>query len=136
MATVKFQSWMTYFACIFAFLCITEIHDSFLRKVLLSKEENSGNSQNHRSNRHSRHNRVHYEDSDDIECDARPCLYELIFCGAFRNCLFLQDSANEAEAQRKRSKCSVLTFATLTFVFGFLMVVSHYEFFSSVSAAF
>ena len=131
MAAVRFQSWMTFFTCVFSFLCITEIHDSFLRNILVRKDENLENRRAHQ------HNRLD-EANEEFECDARLCLYEFIFCGGLRQCLFFVDYSlgNEEEALRKRSKCSILAFSMITLVFAFFMEVSHYEFFSNVSVIF
>ena len=115
--------------CIFSFLCITEIYDNFLRGTLLKKEERQHN------RNHPAHDLEEYD--EEIECNVLPCLYELVFCGALRNCL-IRDQApgEEASPYRKKSRCGYLTFTTIAFLAGLVMEMSHFEFFSNFSPLF
>ena len=118
---------MTFFTCISAFLCTTEIYDKFLRKTLLEAETSSEQSR-----------RFEHDDYDEeVECNARPCLYELIFCGSLRNCIFRSEVPSlDQPINRKKGRCGVLTFTTLTFAFGLIMELSHLQSFSNASSTF
>ena len=120
---------MTGLMCIFAFLCITEIQDRFLRDNLLKEEEQAEQNRRSRSRRYD-------EYEEEVDCDLKPCFYELCMCGIVRNCLLRDEMPGEHEATRKRSKCGTITFTILTFVFGCLMTLSNTQLFSNVSASF
>ena len=127
MGLVKLQSWMTGFFCIFAFIVITELYDTFLKDNLLKEE--SQQAQNAHSNRNSEW------DDDDMECDAKPCIYEICCCGVLRRSCLHDDSGAHNE-NRKKKRCGLFTLITLTFVFGVIMEISHYHFFTNISKNF
>ena len=121
--TSKLQSWMTLFTCLFTYLCLTEIKDKFLRHNLLVGEND-------------RRPRQYEEYEEQIDCDLKPCLYEMILCGSLRNCLFRNEAPGENNAiNRKKGTCGVVTFTILTFVFGAVMEASHTQWFSNTAVS-
>ena len=69
-----------------------------------------------------------------MDCNAKPCIYEMFCCGVLRNCLLRDELPGEGDGtiNRKRKRCGVLTFTVLTFLFGLIMELSHYSFFSNI----
>ena len=119
---------MTGLMSFFAFLCVTEIYDTFLRDNLL--KENTVEDERRRRAYHEQYG------EEEMDCNAKPCIYELLCCGVLRNCLLRDELPGERNENRKRKKCGVLTFTALTFFFGLIMELCHYSFFCNMFESF
>lgn len=127
---IELQSWMTLFTLVFAYLGITEVYDKTELLIFKPKlyEKHYGKTEENEETDQQRHvrRRIRY-DGESSEEDGS-CLYDIIFCGSLRKCMYRRSPAEQDQKRARRIGTTVFIFLTL--IAGTVMELSHRQIWS------